>query len=234
MISPSPTQPPPALVPEPNLEQKPEVSPGRKASEQVFNTTPRKRTGNSPGALVIKAILRPPIKLLYYILAAIRKHKLLSLLAAILLVASISLTSFFTTGSWPFGIGSDPYQIRAQNGQPIDKAGDHVKNWLYALREGNVTQLNLLESELIQSQPPDPQQLVDAYSETKAHVHWDAINVIGSATAPDTTVDTLVSIQFSTDGPGGKTSGLLLIHFNTYPAQNGRMFSINIIGARPI
>lgn len=88
MISPSPTQQPPQ-----------ESVPERK----VRSTPVRKRRGDTPVARFIKAILRPPIKLLYYLIQAIRKHKLAALGIVLLLVLSISATTYATTGSLPYG-----------------------------------------------------------------------------------------------------------------------------------
>ncbi len=221
------TQPPPTLLPEPQPEAKRDLPPGKRP---IRATPLKKRMGETPAALFTKSILRVPIKGLYYLITGIRKHKLLSFIALVMLIASISLTTFFTTGAWPLGIGSDPFQFRTQNGQAMDKAGDHVRNWVYALREGNVTMLSLLNSELIQSQPPDPQQLVNSFS--KAHVGWGDISV-STLTESDSTVDCLVSIAISTSGPGGKVNGTLLIHFTTYPPANGRLLFVDVFGIRP-
>src|SRR6266536_609996 len=89
MLIPSPTQPP----------APPERSNGK--------VTPRKRPGQSPTAHILKAIFRPILKGLYYILRFMGGHKLVTLLAIVLLIASGIFTSYLVTKQGPFGIGSD-------------------------------------------------------------------------------------------------------------------------------
>ncbi len=215
MISPSPTQPPQAPSPE---------------RKEVKITPVRKRTGETPLALFIKALLRPIIKVFYYLIRAIRTHKLLTLVAILLLIASISATTYATTGSFPFGLGRDPFnfQVRGNSGS------DQIKNWLYALRDGDVTKLQLLEAGLSMQQPPDPTQLVNQYSQPQGHITWTSINVIGSYSQSDTTLDSFVSIDFTGSGPGGPTKGIMIWHFVTVPAAQGRLLTIDLVSFRPV
>lgn len=126
MISPSPTQPPPS-------PQVPERA-------QSGSTPIRRRTGETPAARFVKAILRPIFKVFYYVINGIRTHKLLTLLTIVLLIASISTTMKLATGEFPLGIGSDPFNFQTKGGS----GGDDIKNWLYALRDGNATQMSLI------------------------------------------------------------------------------------------
>ncbi len=215
MISPSPTQPPQAPSPE---------------RKEVKITPVRKRTGETPLALFIKALLRPIIKIFYYLVRAIRTHKLLTLVAILLLIASISATTYAATGSFPFGIGRDPFNfhIRGNGG------GDQIKNWLYALRDGDVTKLQLLEAGLSMQQPPDPTQLVNQYSQPQGHITWTSINVIGSYSQSDMTLDSFVSIDFTGSGPGGPTKGIMIWHFVSVPAAQGRLLTIDLVSFRPV
>ncbi len=215
MISPSPTQQPPqGSAPERNA---------------VRSTPSRKRRGQSRGALFVKAMLRPPIKLLYYLIRGIRGHKLATLAVLILLLFSISATTFATTGSLPFGVGSDPFNFHINGG---DGGGDHVRNWLYALRDGDTTKLSLLQSELIMSQPPDPSQLVAQYSQAQAHLTWKSINVIGKYSQSDSTLESFVSIDFTAPGPGGENKGVMVWHFTTLPSSQGRLLFVDLVTIR--
>ena len=199
--SPSPTQQPPD----------PEVKP---AQRQAKSPSTRMRSGQTPTARLIKAILRPIFKGIYYLLRGIRTHKLVTLGIVVLLLISVFATSYFSTGLLPFGIGNDQFDfhVNGKNG-----GGDLVKNWLYALRDGNVTQLSLLQKDI--SQPQDPNQLVSQLSQAKAHLTWKTINVISAYSESDTTVDSFVEVDLSASGPGGSTSGIVIFHFVTLSSQ---------------
>ena len=219
------------LVSPPPAQQQPDrdVEPAQK--KPVRTTRIRRRTGETPAALLIKAILRPLFKGIYYLLRAIRYHKLVTVLLLLLLIVSSSVATYFATASWPFGIGSDPFH--GFNGlQKNGDAGDHVKNWLYALRDGDVTTMQLIEGELIMTQPPDPSQLVTQFSEKNTHLVWKAINITNSYTESDTTVDTLVEVDMAAPGPGGAVKAILLLHFTTLPQQQGRILLIHIVDFR--
>lgn len=209
MISPSPTQQPPA--PE-------RVQPG--------STPIRRRTGETSAARFIKALLRPIFKVFYFIINGIRTHKLLTLLAIVLLVGSISATMKVTTGVFPFGIGSDPFN----NFQGKNVNGDHIKNWLYALRDGNTTQMSLIQQEMIMSQPPNVNTLISQYSQAQGHVSWKAITTIGAYNESDTTTDSFVEVDISSQGPGGNVTGIMIWHFTTL---SGRILTIELVGGAP-
>ncbi len=217
MLSPTPTQP----------QQPPPSAPEQK---QPALTPLRRRTGDAPAARAAKALFRPLFKGLYYLIQGIRNHKALSLIVILLLLASISLTNYISTGIWPFGIGNDQFNFHIHGS---DGGGDHVKNWLYSLRDGNVTTMSLLQSELIMSQPPDPNQLVAQFSQTKANVQWKDINVMGVYSQGDTTVDSFVSVDIVGQGPGGPTKGVIVWHFTTLPQSGGRILYIDLVSFRP-
>jgi hypothetical protein len=214
MLSPTPTQ------------QKPE---SQEPKQKVVKSTPsRRRTGETPLARFVKAILRIPLKGLYYVVTGIRTHRLLTLVILLLLVISVSVTNFVTTGSFPLGIGSDPFNfhVRGSNG-----GGDQVKNWLYAVRDGNASTITLLDRYL--SQPPDPNQLITSYSQSKAHLTWKAINVIGVYSESDTTVDSFVEVDLSATGPGGPVTGMMLWHFTTANLSAGPgIINVNLVDFR--
>jgi hypothetical protein len=210
MLSPSPTQQPPA----PEGDKK-----------KVVLTPTRKPVGQTPGALFVKAIFRPIFKALYYTISAMRSHKLVTLIVLILLLASITLTNYLTTGLWPFGIANDPFNfhIHGTNG-----GGDKVKSWLFHLREGNVTGLQLDEKDM--SQPPAPDQMIAQYSEAKNNLSWKAINVLSVSTEADTTIDSFVEIDVVTHGPGGDSKGFLIWHFVTIAQNGGLLLSVDLVG----
>lgn len=220
MISPPPTQPQPLPIPTPP-EQKRESRP----EKRPIRATPlKKRMGETPMAQAIKAVLRPPIKALYYLITSIRTHRRLSLLAIVLLIASISLTTFFTTGAFPFGIGSDQWKISVNGGQ-ADAQGELIRTWLYALRDGDAVQLSLLDSNM--SSPPDVSTLLSTYSPTQTHLTWKSINVIGSYQGSDTIVDTFVSVEVGANGPSGQSSGLVFWHFITV-TSSGKAYLLGV------
>jgi len=219
MISSSPTQQPPTPSDPPDLKQ-----------PETKTSSSRRRPGESREALFIKSILRPIIKGFYYLLRAIQGHKLLTVLAIILLLASTSITTYLTTGQLPFGIASDPFNFHIRGG---NGGGDQVKNWLTALRDGDATKLALDQSGLIMSQPPDPNQLVGQYSQPQAHLTWQAINVAGVYSQADTTVDSFVSVDFVGPGPGGNTKGIMVWHFVTLPSDGGRLLIVDLVSFRP-
>jgi hypothetical protein len=215
MISPSPTQQPPQ-------ESAPE---GRK----VRSTSSKRRRGETRSARFIKAILRPPIKLLYYLIQTVKGHKLGTLGVLLLLVLSISATTYVTTGNMPFGIGNDPFNFHVNGG---NGGGDQVKNWLYAVRDGDATKLTLMESQLLMSQPPDPSQLISQYSQAQAHIVWKSITVMSTYTEPDTTVESFVAVDFVAPGPGGGDKGVMIWHFTTVPSSQGRLIFVDLVTTR--
>jgi hypothetical protein len=213
MISPSPTQQPPE-----------QTTPEKKKVQY----TPATRAGQTPAALFVKSIFRPIFKGLYYFFRGLRRHKLVTLIMLLLILGSATAANYAVTGNWPFGIGNDPFNfhVRGSNG-----GGDQVKNWLYALRDGNVAALSLLDKNM--SQPPDPQQLVTQYSQPQGHLTWKTINIISAFQESDTTIDSFVEVDLSATGPGGSVSGYMLWHFDTVAQQGGILLNVNLVEFRP-
>ncbi len=214
LSSPSPTQQPPER----------DVQP---AEKKVGSTPARRRPGQSPAALFIKAIFHPIFKGIYYLLQTIRSHKLASLAIVVLLLISIAATSYFSTGQFPFGIGNDPFDFHVHG---INGGGDLVQNWLYYLRNGEVTKMSWLQKDI--SQPPDPNQLVGQFSQARAHLNWKTINVIGVYSEADTTVDSFVEVDLSASGPGGNTSGMVIFHFVTVNSNGEHLIGVDIVSFR--
>ncbi len=212
MLSPSPTQQPPQPEPE---------------KKKIASTPIRPRTGQTPLALFVKGIFRPIFKGIYYLLRAISKHKLVTLALILLFLASSSVATYVTTGVLPFGIGNDPFNFHVRGG---NGGGDAVKNWLYALRDGDATAMSLNERFI--SQPPDPTQLISQYSQAKAHLTWKTINVVAVYPESDGTIDSFVAVDLSATGPGGSVTGILIWHFVTVQAQGGVIINIHLVDFR--
>lgn len=179
-------------------------------------STPRRRAGQTPSAMFTKAVLRPIFKGLYYIISAIRSHKLITALIIVLLLGSATAVNFYETGQAPLGIGADQFNFQVHG---TNVGGDQVRNWLYALRDGDATAISILDRFL--SQPPDPQTLVNTFSQSKAHLAWKSINVLGYRGEPDTSVDSYIEVDFSTVGPGGSVNAFAFFHFTTATLQSG-------------
>jgi len=232
MISPSPTQQ------QPERDAKPEP-------KTIKSTPIRDRTGETPLALFVKAIFRPLFKGIYYLMRAMRNHKLVTLILIVLLLSSSTVATYITTGQWPLGIGSDQFDFHV-NGKSF--SGEHVKNWLYALRNGDASTMSLIGQETGQSidlagsgvnlgsaspvlvDPRNPTPLIDAFSQPKAHLTWIDITVLHVSSAPDTTVDSFVEVDLSASGPGGNVTSIMIWHFVTAP--QGSIIAISLVSFR--
>ncbi|HLZ80973.1 MAG TPA: hypothetical protein VKP04_05020 [Ktedonobacteraceae bacterium] len=226
-VSPAPTQ------------QQPEHE--VKSEEKKVKSTPvRKRTGQTPVARFFKAIFRPIFKGIYYLLQGIRGHKLITFLLLLLLIVSSVFATYLVTQTWPFGVGSDQFNFRV-NGK--NYSGDQVKNWLYALRDGDSSTLLLMGQGMSQYielatsgtsafavNPRDPNTLISAFSQAKTHLTWKTITVLGVSSAPDTTVDSFVEVDTTSSGPGGNVSGIMIWHFITAP--QGNLIAIGLVSFR--
>ena len=212
MLSPSPTQQPPAPAPE---------------KKEVARTPLKPRMGETPQALFAKSIFRPIFKGIYYLLRGIRTHKLVTLVFILILLASSTVATYLTTGSLPLGIGNDPFNFHIRGG---NGGGDAVKNWLYAVRDGDVAAVSL--NQRFVKQPPDPNQLVDQVSQTKAHLTWKSINVMGVYSEANGTIDSFIEVDLSATGPGGSVSGILIWHFTTVQAQGGVIINVSLVDFR--
>jgi hypothetical protein len=199
------------------------------AAPKKVASTPRKRAGESPAAWFIKALLRPIFKGLYYFISAIRNHKLVTAIAVILILGSATAVNYYETGQWPLGIGYDQFNFQVHG---TNAGGVQVEDWLYALRDGDATTLSILDR--FMSQPPDPQTLVSTYSQSAAHLTWLSINVLGYRGESDSTVDSYIEVDLSTNGPGGSTSAYAFFHFVTATLQSGPgILSVNVEPIRP-
>jgi hypothetical protein len=233
MTSPAPTQPlptqTPILTPENKVTTMTEYD---SAPNKPVRATPvRRRIGETQGARIIKAILRPPFKFLYYLSNWIKTYKLASLGLLLLLGISISTTYYYTTHELPFGINHDPFNFPYDGGKG---EGEMVKSWVYALKNGQTTNLTLLEQNIPQGQTTDPAQLVSQYSETRAHLTWGTPDVIAVHQQPDSTIDSLVQVVLSTQTPGTPEKAILLIHFVS-ASVNGKdaLLGVDVMPLRP-
>ncbi len=212
MLSPSPTQPPPVqTAPVPALPE----------PKQVKLTPARRRAGQAPLARAIKAIFRPILKLLYYIIRWIRAHKLATLLAILLLVGSIFLTSYFVTKTMPF-FGPDQVE-KSVKGNP--QLSPDVKAWILALRSGDVGTMKALDKGVITTQPPDDASYVLEFSEQQAQTKWTAVKLLGINTSTDGVVETFLEVDFTAPASAGGGNIVTFWHFTTAPS--GRILALN-------
>jgi hypothetical protein len=212
MLSSSPTQQPPEPT---TLEPK------------KVEYRQKQRAGQSPTARFFKAIFRPIFRAIYYLLRGMRNHKLVTFIMILFILGSAIAANYALTSEGPFGIGNDPFNFHIKGG---NGGGEQVQNWLYAMRDGNLTALNLLDKDM--SQPPNVQQLVSQFSQPNGHLSWKTINVISVFQESDTTIDSLVQVDLSATGPGGNTSGYLIWHFVTVPQSGGVLISAALVDFR--
>jgi hypothetical protein len=230
MSSPSPTQSPPALIPEKKLVPISQEKQALTVEHKPPRSTPvKKRIGDTRTARVIKNIFRPPIKALYYVSNWIKKYKLASLGILLLLIVSATVTTYRVTGELPLGINQDPYYSGGKG------EGNVVKDWLDALRNGYTTQLSLLDGNIPSGQAPDPAQLVSQFSHTQAHLNWGQESVIAVKQQSDSTVDSFVQVPIVTSGPDSPVKAVILWHFVTVTSGGqSTLLGVDLISMRPI
>ena len=212
MISPSPTQQPPEQT---------------TAESRKVAYASKQRAGQTPTARFFKAIFRPIFRGIYYLLRAMRNHKLVTLIMILLILGSGIVANYALSNELPFGIGNDPFNFHVKGG---NGGGEQVQNWLYAMRDGNVAALQLLDKDM--SQPPNVQQLVSQFSQPKGHLTWKTINVLGVFQESDTTIDSFVEVDLSATGPAGNTSGYVIWHFETVSQNGGILINVTLVDFR--
>ncbi|GCE26041.1 hypothetical protein KDA_15250 [Dictyobacter alpinus] len=227
---PAPTQPPPTRVAPPPSQ----IEPANAEQPRVALTPARKRVGQSPFALVIKAILRPIFKLLYYVIRWIRTHKLVTLLALILLLASIFATTYFASGQTPLSSSSNSLQQSVQSNPDLSP---DVQTWLLALRAGDInTMLAVQKAMSASTRPPDSSLYVLQFSEKYAPVKWTNVAVTSINKAPDGLIDTFIETDISStssaSGTSTTTNSVVLWHFSTTPS--GRIFLLDYVSGRTV
>lgn len=219
------------MITSPSPTQQPQP-PEQKAPEQKKVTYTRPRVGQKPAALFVKNILRPIFKGLYHVFRFVGGHKLVTLVMLLLLIGSAIAANFAVTKEWPFGIGNDPFNFHIHGG---NGGGEQVKNWMYALRDGNIAALAILDKNM--PSPPTSQELqqyIGQFSQTQGHLSWKAINVAGVSQESDTSVDSFVQVDLSANGPGGAVGGYMIWHFVTVAGQGGEiLFSVTLVDFRP-
>lgn len=225
MITAPPTQPgqqPPTLPP-PVPEQATQP-------KKVALTPSRPRMGETPVARVIKAILRPPIKAVYYVLTWIRSHKWTALITLVLLLFSVSVTTRLVTGYWPFnGPSSDAVQQSLQSNPQLSP---NVQLWLLALEHGDLTAMQTLQKTIpVSGVQPDDGAFIGEFSANHAGVTWKGAKVDGVSTGADGMVDAFVEVDISIPATATTqaTDAIVLWHFVTI---QGRIYGIDFISAR--
>src|SRR5690242_1275905 len=198
----------------PSPTRKPSEPSEREQKKDTQSVSAKTRTGETPAALFVKAIFRPLLKGLYYLIRGMRSHKLVTLVMILLILGSATAVNYYKTGQLPFGIGYDPFDFQINGG---NGGGEKISDWLHALREGDAPTIQLLDTFI--SQPPDAQALVNQFS--KQHFTWRAINRLSVTAESDTTIDSFWEVDLANTGPGGPVVGYLLVHFVTVTSQSG-------------
>src|SRR5205085_7930599 len=188
--------------------------------KKVIYTSKKKRASQSPPALFVKAIFRPIFKGIYYLFRGIRNHKLVAILAILIFIAAAIVANSVVTKTWPFISASDPVQSLTQRDQP---SGNNVRGWLYALRDGNASVMTGYQQGLIMQTPPDVNQLIGSFSQSKANIIWKDISVISVYSESDTTLDSFIKVNVTVPGQAGPSGAILIWHFVTLPQQAGRI-----------
>ncbi len=212
MLTAPPTQagPQPPALPPPAPEQRTEP-------KQIALTPSKPRIGEMPTARAVKAILRPVIKAIYYVITWIRTHKLATLITIILLLLSISVTTRLMTGYWPF---NNP------------QLSPDIQLWLTALENGDLTSMQTLQKTIPASGvQPDDGAFLGEFSAKYAGVTWNGAKVDGVSTAADGQVDAFVEVDISIPATSTTqaTNAIVLWHFVT---NQGRITAIDFISAR--
>jgi hypothetical protein len=216
MLSPSPTRQPPAPQPE---------------QKKTSSTPSKRRLGRTPTALFVKSVFRPIFKGIYYVLRLIRGHKLIALALILVLLASSSITTYVATGSWPL-VSVDPLLPIAATDL---NSANHIRDWLYALRDGNTSKLQALEADMLQTNlQPDPASLVARYGQPQTGNTWVSISVMAVHTASDRlSLDSFVEVDLAAPASTKDTiSSIVIFHFTTVPAAKGRIFVIDVLPPR--
>ena len=218
----------PPTLPGPQRSPIPEQREQADATKQVALTPSKPRMGETPAARFVKAILRPPIKIIYYAITWMRSHKLASLITLVLLLLSISVTTRLVTGYWPFnGPSSNPIQQSIQNNPQLNP---YAQVWLSALYSGDANTMIAVEKNLPPSVvPPDAGLLVGEYSQ-RVGMTWNAVRVISTSTAADGTQDTLVEVDMTQPASLGGGRIIVIWHFASY---HNTLLGIDFVSARP-
>jgi len=212
----------------PTQQQSEQPKPEQK---KVIYTPKKRRAGETPLALFVKAIFRPIFKGLYFLFRGMRNHKLVALLAILIFIAAAIVANSLVTKTWPFISAPDPVQSLTQRDQA---SGDNVRGWLYALRDANANVMTGYQQGLIMQTPPDVNQLITSFSQSKANIVWKDISVISVSSESDTTLDSFIKVDVTVPGQTGPSGAILIWHFVTLPQQAGRILFIDLVSYRQL
>ncbi len=197
----------------------------RSSQEQPLNRSSRNVRRARPFG---RTIAHTFCKSIYYVVCWIWTNKLVSCIAALLLLASIVLTSYVTIGNWlpitaPDGVG--------QNVQENVQLSPDIKSWLLALRAGDIqTMLAVQKSMNPAARPPDSALYVLEFSEAHAQVKWTDVSVTNMNMAADGMIDTYVEVDMTAAAGVQGTETVVLWHFTTMP--DGSIFLLDYVSAR--
>lgn len=203
-------------------------TPTKPEQESKKLSTPlRPRAGQAPLACAVKALLRPILKVCYYSIRWIGRHKPVSLIAVILLIASMVATSYFITGTVPFA-SSDTI---TDNLQENPQLSPDIQNWLLALRSGDLDAMITIQKSISSStRPPDSALYVMRFSEKYGDVTWTKARVMSLKQASDGLVDSLIEVDMTEKSSSEAAKLITLWHFTTLPS--GHILLIDYVSSR--
>jgi hypothetical protein len=191
----------------------------------TFITQPNTQPARRPWG---KIILHQLCKTVYYLIRWFWTNKITSCIAALLLLASIALTSYFAIGSWLPLAATDSV---AQNVQNNPQLSPDIKSWLLSLRAGNIPAMLAVEKTMNPAaRPPDSALYVLQFSEAHAQVKWTNVYVTNIDMAADGLVDTYVEVDMTPASGTSGTETVVLWHFTTTP--DGSIFLLDYVSAR--
>jgi hypothetical protein len=215
------------LPPSPESEYR-QPMPEPEEKKAVNQSPAKQRAGQTSVSRFIKAILRPFFKGMYYTIRWIRGHKLVSIIAALLLIGSILATSYFVAGTLPFSSSSDSVTTSIKNNPQLSP---DIQNWLIALRNGDLnTMITIQKSMNPATRPPDSALYVMQFSEKYGGTKWTNASLISIKTAPDGLVDSFIEIDMTQPATTGTAQVISLWHFTT--TQGGNIFLIDYVSSR--
>jgi hypothetical protein len=195
-------------------------------TEQIKHTRARTPPGKSPLALTIKAILRPPLKAIYYTLHWGRVHKVLACVLLALLLGGIVGANHALTNNQ----SSTHVNTITQSLQRNVDLSKNIRQWLIALRSGDILAMQALERTMLT--PADTGAYALQFSEPYAHIQWDNISLASISEGPDHRIDTILELDVSETINGTKAEGIYFWHFTTNAL--GQILFINVNPGRHV
>jgi hypothetical protein len=195
-------------------------------TREVKPTQTRTPPGKSSLALMIKAILRPPLKIIYYILRWGETHKVLACILLMLLLGGIVGTNYaLITNQSSTRVDTITQSLKRN----VDLS-QNIRQWLIALRSGDIPAMQMLEQTMLRSADTGAYAL--QFSEPYAHIQWDNISLASMSQGPDHRIDTLLELDVNETLNGTKAEGIYFWHFTTNTL--GQILFIDVLPGRHV